>query len=138
MADIAKVVHHAHQRGLIHRDLKPSNILLDAEDRPYVTDFGLAKRVQEESSLTETGAVLGTPAYMAPEQTTGQHATVTTLADLYSLGGILYRLIAGRQPFKGDTPMETLAQIVERPPIPPQIHNPKIDLDLSTICLKCI
>ena len=138
VATVAKAVHHAHQRGLIHRDLKPANILIDAENRPYVTDFGLVKWVQVESSLTETGAILGTPAYMAPEQATGQHATVTTLADLYSLGAILYRLIAGRQPFKGDTLIDTLAQVVERPPLPPHVHNPKIDLDLSTVCLKCL
>jgi eukaryotic-like serine/threonine-protein kinase len=116
---IARAIHHAHQRGILHRDLKPGNILLDANGEPAVTDFGLARRIEDDSELTHSGAVLGSPCYMAPEQAAGHSHEVTIAADIYSLGAIFYELLCGQPPFSGATPLETLRRVIEEEPVPP-------------------
>lgn len=138
MAAVARAVHHAHERGILHRDLKPANILLDRQNHPMVTDFGLAKRVEESPDLTRSLVVVGTATYMAPEQAQADKKMLTTTADIYSLGAILYHLLTGRPPFVGDSLMSTLIKVVEEEPIPPALRNPNVPADLEMICLKAL
>ena len=135
---IALAIHAAHQFGILHRDLKPSNILLDAEGRPHVTDFGLAKRIGEDAGATQTGAILGTPCYMSPEQVAGTFKSFTIATDVYGLGAILYELLTGRKPFEGASIAEVLSQVEHKEPKRPRSIDPRIGRDLESICLKCL
>ena len=138
VAKLARTVHYAHEHGVLHRDIKPGNILLDAQGEPLLTDFGLARLVESDSTLTRTLEVMGTPAYMAPEQATGETAKLTKATDIYGLGAVLYRLLTGHPPFLGGTSYETIRLLLETEPRQPRLWNPKIDRELSTICLKCL
>ncbi len=135
VAKVAKAVQHAHEQGVLHRDIKPSNVLLDAKDEPQVTDFGLARLLDEDSSLTLTGQVLGTPGYMAPEQAKGG-GTVGPAADVYGLGALLFHLLTGRPPFLGASAVETLMQVLQQEPLSPRLLNPAVTVDLAAVCLR--
>ena len=141
IAKVARTVHYAHEHGILHRDIKPGNILLDAKGEPHLTDFGLARLVESESTVTQTLEVLGTPSYMAPEQAAGNNratAVLTSATDVYGLGAVLYQLLTGHPPFAGGTTYETIKLLLENEPRPLRLWDPKVDRDVSTICLKCL
>ena len=138
VATLATAMHAAHQAGIVHRDLKPHNVLFDLDGTPKITDFGLAKRLEVEEARTQTGQVMGTPSYMAPEQASGEIHKVGPPADIYALGAILYEMLTGRVPFKAPSMMEILYQVVHEDVVPPSRVQPRIARDLETICLKCL
>jgi hypothetical protein len=138
LAKVADAVQAAHDRGVLHRDLKPSNILIDAGGEPLVSDFGLAKRLEDSDSVTHTGAILGTPCYMSPEQAAGSRGDVGPTSDVWSLGAILYQMICGRPPFQASTPMDTLLAVLEADPPAPRSVTPAADRDLEMIALKSL
>jgi serine/threonine-protein kinase len=138
LAAASRAIHFAHTHGVLHRDIKPSNILLDEFGQPHVTDFGLAKQVADPASLTRSGSILGTPAYMAPEQAAGARGQIGPASDVYSLGVILYHMLTGRPPFQAASPVDTVLLVLEQEPVPPRALNPKADRDLEMICLRCL
>ena len=138
IAKVARTVHFAHEHGILHRDIKPGNILLDQKGEPHLTDFGLARLVETESTVTRTREVMGTPSYMAPEQAMGDNAAISSATDVYGLGAVLYQLLTGRPPFAGGTTYETTKLLLDTEPRQPRVLNRKIDRDISTICLKCL
>ena len=135
---VAEAIAYAHGRGVLHRDLKPSNVMIDAQDQPHVTDFGLAKMLKGDSELTQTGAVMGSPSYMSPEQARGRGDQVSVRSDVYALGAMLYELLTARPPFLAATALETMKLVAERDPVAPRVLNPSAPRDLETICLKCL
>jgi serine/threonine protein kinase/Tfp pilus assembly protein PilF len=138
LVKIARTVQFAHEHGILHRDIKPGNILLDREGEPHLTDFGLARLVEQESTITHSSDVLGTPSYMSPEQAAGHTKELTAAADVYSLGAVFYQMLTGEPPFAGGTTYETIRMVLESEPRNPRVRNPKLDRELSTICLKCL
>src|SRR5436190_16483068 len=138
IAKVARTVHYAHEHGILHRDIKPGNILLDRKGEPHLTDFGLARLVESESTVTRTLEVLGTPSYMAPEQAAGNNTELSTETDVYGLGAVLYQSLTGPPPFAGGTTYETIRMVLETEPRKPRLWNSKADADLETICLKCL
>ena len=138
LTTLALAIETAHQAGIIHRDLKPSNVIFTTDGTPKVTDFGLAKRLESDDGQTESGQIMGSPSYMAPEQASGRTRDVGPAADVYALGAILYELLTGRPPFRGETPIETIRQVIDDDPVPPSRLVPRVARDLETICLKCL
>lgn len=135
---VTEAVAYGHDQGIVHRDLKPDNILMDINEQPRVTDFGLAKSLDVSSGLTVTGQIMGTPSYMPPEQARGDHSAINQISDVYSLGAVLYATLTGRPPFQAANAMDTLKLVLEQEPVSPRQLNPAVDADLETICLKCL
>ena len=138
LVKIARTVQFAHEHGILHRDIKPGNILLDKNGEPHLTDFGLARLIEQESTITNSFDVLGTPSYMAPEQAAGHTKELTAAADVYSLGAVFYQMLTGEPPFAGGTTYETIRLVLETEPRNPRTRSPKLDIDVATICLKCL
>lgn len=135
---LAEAIHYAHEQGILHRDLKPSNIMIDEQQNPRITDFGLAKQIQSDNNLTSTGQIMGTPSYMSPEQADPTKLTIGPSSDIYSLGSILYELLTGKPPFVGSSPLKTINMMMETEPVSPRVLNPQVNRNLETICLKCL
>ena len=135
---MAEAIHYAHQQGILHRDLKPSNILIDSHDQVRITDFGLAMRVEGGNDLTRTGQIVGTPSYMPPEQAQGNRSLIGPGSDVYSLGAVLYECLTGRAPFRADSVLKTIEQVIHAEAASPRTLNAAIPRDLETICLKCL
>ena len=138
LVKIAHTVQFAHGHGILHRDIKPGNILLDRHGEPHLTDFGLARLIEQESTVTNSFEVLGTPSYMAPEQAAGHAKELTAAADVYALGAVFYQMLTGEPPFAGGTTYETIRMVLETEPRNPRLRNPRVDIDLATVCLKCL
>jgi len=138
VASVARSIDFAHQRGILHRDIKPSNILLAPDGSPLITDFGLAKRAGSETELTRSGLLVGTPAYMSPEQAGNRRDLVSATSDVYSLGCVLYFALTGRAPFVAETPMELVMMVIEQDPNPPRMLRPNLDRDLEMIVVRCL
>src|SRR5439155_4400722 len=138
IAKLARTVQYAHEHKILQRDIKPGNVLVDAKGEPHLTDFGLARLVETESTMTRTTEALGTPSYMAPEQAKGNNTQLTSATDVYGLGAVLYHLLTGHPPFAGGTTYQTIRLLLETEPRQPRLWNPKLDRDLSTICLKSL
>lgn len=138
VGSLARAMHAAHQRGIVHRDLNPANVLLMSDGTPKITDFGLAKQLDADLGQTKSGMVMGTPSYMAPEQAEGKVNEVGPPVDVYALGAILYELLTGRPPFKGNTVHDTIRQVLNEEPSSPARYLPRLSRDLETICLKCL
>src|SRR5262245_48440325 len=138
IAKVARTVHYAHEHGILHRDIKPGNILVDKNGEPHLTDFGLARLAESQSTITRTLDVMGTPSYMAPEQGAVGNAPVSKATDVYGVGAVFYHLLTSHPPFVGGTTYETIKLLLETEPPSPRLWNAKIDQDLSTICMKCL
>src|ERR1043166_6939197 len=138
VAKVARTVFYAHENGILHRDIKPGNILLDKKGEPHLTDFGLARLIEQESTITNSFEVLGTPSYMPPEQAAGQTKDLTPAADVYSLGAVFYHILTSEPQFAGGTTYEPIRMVLDHEPRNPKTRNSKIDADLATICLKCL
>src|SRR3989454_165260 len=138
LVKIARTVQFAHEHGILHRDIKPGNILVDKNGEPHLTDFGLARLIEQESTVTNSFDVLGTPSYMSPEQAAGHTKELTAAADVYSLGAVFYQMLTGEPPFAGGTTYETIRLVLETEPRNPRTRSPKLDIDVATICLKCL
>lgn len=138
LAVVSRAIHAAHEQGILHRDLKPSNILIDNDGEPHVTDFGLAKRVTGDEPLTRSGAILGTPSYLAPEQAAGERGQLGPATDVYSLGAVLYQMLTGRPPLQAATPLDTVMLVLQQDPVPPRLLNPQADRDLGFIAMRCL
>jgi TRAP transporter TAXI family solute receptor len=135
---IARAVDCAHEQDILHRDLKPANVIVDERDEPQVTDFGLAKDMTDEANFTTSGAAIGTPGYMAPEQAAGRRGEISPAVDVYSLGAILYEMLTGRPPFSGDSVVDIILDVIHKDPLPPRVLNPAVDRELESVCLKCL
>jgi serine/threonine-protein kinase len=138
LARVSRAIAFAHQHGVLHRDLKPSNILIDEEGEPHVTDFGLAKQITDPHSMTQSGAIVGTPEYMSPEQAGGNRGAMGPSSDVYSLGAILYHALTGMPPFRAASPVDTVMKVIEQDPVPPRQHNREVDRDLEIIAVRCL